>query len=115
MNTTIPTFSDLFAQLGLPCDGLSIAAFIKTHTPLAADIALPDADFWTSAQADFLREKLLEDADWANRIDQLSEALRARYRWRLDGRRITDFVPDLIAIPGAELEGAFVLHLPRRP
>lgn len=45
----------------------------------------------------------------------MSEALRARYRWRLDGRRLTDFVPDLIAIPGAELEGAFVLHLPRRP
>ncbi|PUE53183.1 DUF2789 domain-containing protein [Limnohabitans parvus] len=77
MDTPHHPFHELFAQLGLPCDGLSIAAFIKTHTPLAADIALPDADFWTSAQADFLREKLLEDADWANRIDQLSEALRA--------------------------------------
>lgn len=77
MDTPHHPFHELFAQLGLPCDRLSIAAFIKTHTPLAGDIALPDADFWTPTQAVFLREKLLEDADWANRIDQLSEALRA--------------------------------------
>ena len=70
-------FHELFAQLGLPCDAVSIAKFVKTHTPLAGDIALPDANFWTPAQAAFLREKWLEDADWANRIDQLSEALRA--------------------------------------
>ena len=70
-------FHELFAQLGLPCDAVSIATFVKTHTPLAGDIALPDANFWTPAQAAFLREKWLEDADWANRIDQLSEALRA--------------------------------------
>lgn len=70
-------FHELFAQLGLPCDAVGIAAFVKKHTPLAGDIALPDADFWTPAQAALLREKWLEDADWAHRIDQLSEALRA--------------------------------------
>lgn len=49
MDTPHHPFHELFAQLGLPCDRLSIAAFIKTHTPLAGDIALPDADFWTPA------------------------------------------------------------------
>ncbi len=34
----------------------------------------------------------------------------ARYRWRIDGRRLTDFVPDLIAVPGTERSGHFVLH-----
>jgi hypothetical protein len=77
MDKPKPPFHELFAQLGLPCDAAGIAAFVKTHTPLAGDMALHDADFWTPAQAAFLREKWLEDADWAHRIDQLSEALRA--------------------------------------
>lgn len=36
--------------------------------------------------------------------------IRHRYRWHLDGHRRTDFVPDLIAIPGAEVDGHFVVH-----
>jgi hypothetical protein len=36
--------------------------------------------------------------------------IRLRYRWRIDGHRRSDFVPDLIAIPGAEVGGHFVLH-----
>ena len=76
MEQTIHPFQELFAQLGLPSDAESIAQFIKMHSPLSGHIALPDADFWTLAQADFLRETLQEDADWANQVDQLSEALR---------------------------------------
>ncbi len=36
--------------------------------------------------------------------------IRPRYRWHIDGHRRSDFVPDLIAIPGAEVGGHFVLH-----
>jgi len=69
-------FSELFAQLGLASDEPAIRQFISTHTPLAADIDLPDAPFWTESQAAFLREEILEDADWAELVDQLNLALR---------------------------------------
>lgn len=71
-------FSELFSQLGLPSDPAGIRAFVSAHSPLAANIALADAPFWTAAQATLLREELLEDADWAEVVDQLNVALRAR-------------------------------------
>ena len=70
-------FSDLFAQLGLRSDPASIQAFIGDHAPLAPGVLLADAPFWTAAQATLLREELLEDADWAEVVDQLNAALRA--------------------------------------
>jgi len=71
-------FSELFAQLGLPNDKQSIAQFLNEHSPLAGDIRLPDAPFWTPAQATFLEEALILDSDWAELADQLSEALREK-------------------------------------
>lgn len=71
-------FSELFAQLGLPSDPQGIAGFIQQHAPLAGEVALPEAPFWTPAQAAFLREALLQDSNWAEVADQLSEALRGR-------------------------------------
>lgn len=76
MDKPIHQFSELFAQLGLPADEAAIGQFITSHTPLAQDIALADAPFWTPAQSEFLREQLLEDADWAELVDQLNLALR---------------------------------------
>ena len=55
----------------------TIRRFIATHSPLAADIALADAPFWTTGQAAFLREEIVRDADWAEVVDQLNAALRA--------------------------------------
>jgi hypothetical protein len=69
-------FTDLFDQLGLPSDAQAIAHFLALHAPLAADLRLHDATFWTPAQASFLKESLLQDADWSGVADQLSEALR---------------------------------------
>jgi len=77
MDISTHQFHGLFAQLGLPSDPQGIANFIATHSPLASHIALPDAPFWSTAQATFLREALLQDSDWAELADQLSEALRA--------------------------------------
>lgn len=67
----------LFTQIGLPADPLSIRDFIAKHSPLPAEVQLPDAPFWTAAQAGFLREGLLGDADWSNVIDKLNRDLRA--------------------------------------
>ena len=77
MSQTFHRFSELFAQLGLPADEPGIRQFLASHTPLPHDIALADAPFWTPAQAAFLREGLLQDADWAEVIDQLNIALRS--------------------------------------
>lgn len=77
MDQPIHRFSELFAQLGLASDAQAIGQFLAAHRPLADGIALADAPFWTAAQAAFLREELLEDADWAEMVDQLNVALRA--------------------------------------
>lgn len=78
MEASIHTLNNLFAQLGLSADQGAIEHFIKTHRPLATDILLSDAAFWTPAQAAFLREEILNDADWAEVIDQLNAELHAK-------------------------------------
>jgi len=72
------TMSNLFDQLGLPSDKGDIEHFIETHSPLAPGVVLSDAPFWTPAQASFLREEIMEDADWAEVVDELNAELRPR-------------------------------------
>ncbi|TSE27330.1 hypothetical protein Tsedi_00163 [Tepidimonas sediminis] len=76
MEPPVHRFAELFRQLGLPDDAASIEAFVQTHAPLPAGVALADAPWWTPAQARFLREAVGEDADWAELVDQLDAALR---------------------------------------
>ncbi len=78
MEAPIHTINNLFAQLGLPSDQTAIENFIKTHSQLATNVLLSDATFWTPAQASFLREEILNDADWAEVIDQLNARLHAK-------------------------------------
>lgn len=78
METPFHRFSELFAQLGLPNDAIGIARFIALHSPLAGDVALADAPFWTPAQAALLRDGVSQDADWTELVDQLDTALRAK-------------------------------------
>ena len=66
----------LFKQLGLDHDQASIERFIKQHSPLPESCQLADAPFWDKAQADFLRQQLLADAEWAEVVDQLNLLLR---------------------------------------
>lgn len=68
-------FHDLFKQLGLPYSDHSIAEFIASHR-LGDKTLLPHAHFWSAAQSNFLRESIEQDADWAELVDQLNEALR---------------------------------------
>lgn len=76
MESPVHRFTELFRQLGLPDDPAAIQAFIETHGPLPPQVALADAPWWTPAQARFLREAVVEDADWAELVDQLDAALR---------------------------------------
>ena len=77
MNQPEHRFSELFAQLGLPSQEKEIRQFMRDNSPLAREIELPAAPFWTPAQSAFLREEILKDADWAAVIDQLNLGLRA--------------------------------------
>jgi hypothetical protein len=72
-------FSELFAQLGLPTDEGGIRDFVTRHSPLPETVRLEDAPFWTPAQAMLLRDAVLQDADWAEVVDQLNVALRGRH------------------------------------
>lgn len=76
METLAHDMSSLFAQLGLPADAAAIDSFIAAHNPLPSAVALVDAPFWSSGQAAFLQESLLDDSDWAVVIDDLNERLR---------------------------------------
>jgi hypothetical protein len=69
----------LFAQLGVANDEQSIARFIKSHAPLESDVQLHEAAFWTAAQAGFLREATLDDAEWAAIVDSLNSELHQRH------------------------------------
>ncbi len=65
------TINTLFAQLGLDSDEASIDAFIDAH-PLPDGVKLSDADFWSEQQARFLKEELVQDAEWAPVVDELN-------------------------------------------
>ncbi|KQP21735.1 DUF2789 domain-containing protein [Pseudorhodoferax sp. Leaf267] len=77
MDLSNHTMHDLFDQLGLPSDETSVQKFIARHRPLPQGQQLADAPFWTPAQAQFLREQLSGDADWAEVVDQLNVSLHA--------------------------------------
>ncbi len=77
MELTNHSMTDLFLQLGLPSEKADIERFIASHRPLPEDVRLAEASFWTPGQAQFLREEIRDDADWAELVDQLNLALRA--------------------------------------
>lgn len=76
MDTSPHTLGALFKQLGLPNSRQEIDAFLGSHR-LAESQALADAPFWNPAQAEFLREALEEDSDWAEEVDELAVRLSA--------------------------------------
>ena len=76
MDLTTPTLATLFEQLGLESDQASIDAFVEQHAPLPDDIKISEAAFWTPQQARFLKEELLDDAEWAPIVDELNALMR---------------------------------------
>lgn len=79
MERPVHNMSNLFAQLGQPNDDAAIARFIDSHRPLESALQLHEAAFWTPSQAAFLRESILQDADWAEVIDELNVELHASH------------------------------------
>jgi hypothetical protein len=75
MDAHLHTMNNLFAQLGLPSDPDSVEAFIAAHRPLGDGVALYRAPFWSPSQRAFLKEEIIEDADWAGVIDELNARL----------------------------------------
>ncbi len=65
----------LFEQLGLESTTEAIDMFIAEHS-ISDSQRIHQATFWNDAQARFLCEALLQDAEWAPVVDDLSERLR---------------------------------------
>lgn len=76
MQAQLHTLNNLFAQLGLPSEDAAIEAFIASYRPLDNGVALYRASFWSITQRAFLKEEIIEDADWAAVIDDLNGRLR---------------------------------------
>ena len=74
MDTSHHDLSNLFRQLGLPGEAQAIDTFLAAHR-LPASMALVDAPFWSRTQAEFLREALADDSDWAEAADELAMRL----------------------------------------
>ncbi len=75
MDTSPHTLPMLFAQLGLPNSEAAMEAFVQNNH-LPPDVPLEKAAFWSAGQAQFLREAIQDDADWAEVVDQLDAQLR---------------------------------------
>lgn len=69
----------LFAQLGQASDDVAMAGFFASHGPLAGEVRLHEASFWTPSQAGFLREALNDDAEWAEIVDALNVELHTAH------------------------------------
>ncbi|MBS97378.1 MAG: DUF2789 domain-containing protein [Oceanospirillaceae bacterium] len=76
MDTSTHTLSTLFEQLGLPSDNQAIDRFIQNHQLFSEEVPLHKATFWSDAQAEFLREAIVSDSDWAEVVDDLNARLR---------------------------------------
>jgi hypothetical protein len=75
MQITTIELPELFTQLGLASSDLAIARFVKGHH-LPEGTTLPEAEFWTDAQRQFLRESWHQDSDWCVAVDKLDALLR---------------------------------------
>lgn len=71
----VNTLSDLFKQLGLPADPVSIQDFIARHEGACGRCALPQAPIWTESQRAFLAQAVAEDSDWALPAEALAGML----------------------------------------
>ena len=79
MEMTAYDMSALFAQLGQASDAEAITRFMESHSPLPSSMRLHEASFWTTSQACFLRDAMLEDGEWAEVVDQLNLELHSRH------------------------------------
>ena len=77
MDTSPHTLSTLFDQLGLPSDNKAIERFVNSHRQRKDLDPLDKAGFWNPGQANFIRQALSDDSDWAEVVDELSAQLHS--------------------------------------
>ncbi|HWK54836.1 MAG TPA: DUF2789 family protein [Hyphomicrobiales bacterium] len=70
------TMNALFAQLGLANSDEAIVAFLDANPHARLSAHLHESPIWNASQAAFLRQAILDDADWCNLVDQLDARLR---------------------------------------
>ncbi|MEY4593007.1 MAG: hypothetical protein RIR18_1902 [Pseudomonadota bacterium] len=75
MNTNLHSMTNLFSQLGLPNSPEEMDKFFELRRPLGNEVALYRASFWSESQRNFLKEEIIEDADWAMVIDEMNSLL----------------------------------------
>lgn len=76
MDTSKHDLATFFQQLGLPDSPEEINTFIVTHQ-LPAGVPLGKANFWTPAQAAFIKQVYINDSDWVKVADDLATRLTA--------------------------------------
>ena len=76
MEAPMHSIVSLFDQLGLESTQQGMDDFIDKHKPLASNIELSQAEFWSDSQASFIKETKDDDADWAEIVDQFDTMLR---------------------------------------
>jgi hypothetical protein len=76
MDTSTNNLSSLFDQLGLPSTAQEIQSFVDGHRPLPPTLHLHQAGWWSPSQAQFLKQSIEEDAEWAEAVDELDTMLR---------------------------------------
>ena len=67
--------NSLFSQLGLGSSDEEIAEFFETHRGLNKSQHLHEAPYCNESQSAFLKDAIIEDAAWAEVIDQLNAEL----------------------------------------
>ncbi|QJR82328.1 DUF2789 domain-containing protein [Alteromonas pelagimontana] len=70
-----PSMQDLFMQLGLDSSEEKIEEFIAKHRGVHDSRHLEDAPFWNEAQAEFIQNAYVADAEWVVVIDKLNVRL----------------------------------------
>jgi hypothetical protein len=75
MDTSKHNLYTLFDQLGLPNDEASIERFAR-HYRLQQHQNIYQAEFWTEAQANFLKDAYEQDAEWSHALDDLNGLMR---------------------------------------
>lgn len=79
MERLVRNMGSLFAQLGQASEEDAISQFIETNGPLDGETLLHEAAFWSPMQANFLREAILDDAEWAEIVEALNSKLHAQH------------------------------------
>ena len=76
MDSSHHTLAGLFSELGLENNQENITNFLIQHNGIPSDIRLDKADIWSHDQAEFLKDSLTDNSDWAAVVEMLDTLLR---------------------------------------